>query len=101
MADCSLAPPSPFLALLGEPLLLWPCWILYKTYILAAGLETIYEGRKHALLLHCLGADRQHMFGTLSTSGTYTEAVKLMKRNVGFTLLDTAGSEIHTVASPW
>ena len=61
MADCSLPQPSPFLALLGEPPVSWPCWIfLFETYILAARLEGVSTERKRTpthtnlVLLHNL-----------------------------------------------
>ncbi|KAK0152341.1 hypothetical protein N1851_006252 [Merluccius polli] len=80
MADCSLPPPSPFLALLGEPPVPWPRWISsFETYILAAGLEDVSAVRKRALLLHCLGAEGQRVFGTLGNASTYTHAVELLK----------------------
>jgi len=46
-------------------------------HILAAGLEDVSEGKRRALLLHCLGAEGQRVFGTLSTAKTFTEAVEL------------------------
>ncbi|KAJ8332628.1 hypothetical protein SKAU_G00424170 [Synaphobranchus kaupii] len=80
MADCSLPPPSLFLALPGEPPVPWSRWISsFETYILAAGLEEVLDGRKRALLLHCLGAEGQRVFGTLGTVTKYTEAVELLK----------------------
>lgn len=58
----------------------WARWISsFETYILAAGLEDVSDGRKRALLLHCLGAEGQRVFGTLGTAATYTEAVELLK----------------------
>ncbi|KAK0135792.1 hypothetical protein N1851_028356 [Merluccius polli] len=80
MADCSLPPPSPFLALSGEPPVPWPRWISsFETYILAAGLEDVSAVRKRALLLHCLGAEGQRVFGTLGNASTYAHAVELLK----------------------
>ncbi|KAJ8332635.1 hypothetical protein SKAU_G00424240 [Synaphobranchus kaupii] len=80
MADCSLPPPSLFLALPGEPPVPWSHWISsFETYILAADLEEVLDGRKRALLLHCLGAEGQRVFGTLGTATKYTEAVELLK----------------------
>jgi len=82
MADFSLPPPSPFLALPGEPPVLWSRWISsFETYILAAGLEGVSEGRRRALLLHCLGAEGQRVFGTLGTATTFTETVELLSRH--------------------
>ena len=58
----------------------WPRWISsFETYILAAGLEDVSTVRKRALLLHCLGAEGQRVFGTLGNATTYTNAVELLK----------------------
>lgn len=80
MADCSLPPPFPFLALPGEPPMAWNRWIsLFETYVIAAGLDDMSDGRKCALLLHCLRAEGQRVFGTFAKSTKYEEAVKLLK----------------------
>ena len=82
MADCSLPPPSPFLALPGEPPVPWIRWIgSFETYLLAAGLEDVSDVRKRALLLHCLGAEGQRVFGTFANTTKYDEAVKLLKEH--------------------
>ena len=58
----------------------WPRWISsFETYILAAGLEDVSAVRKRALLLHCLGAEGQRVFGILGNASTYTHAVELLK----------------------
>jgi len=58
----------------------WSRWISsFETYILAAGLEGVSEGRRHALLLHSLGAEGQHVFGTLGTATMFTEMVELLR----------------------
>ena len=80
MAGCCQPPPSPFLALPGEPPVPWPLWITsFQTFITAAGLDDIPELRYRALLLHCLGAQGQRVLGTLGPAPTFAKAVELMK----------------------
>lgn len=80
MADCSLPPPSPFLALPGEPPVPWLRWITaFETYLLAAGLDNVSDGRKRALLLHCLGTEGQRVFDTFGKIPKYDDAVKRLK----------------------
>lgn len=78
MAEFSLPPPSPFLALPGEPPVPWTQWIpSFETYITGLGLQDLSDARLKALLLHCLGAEGQCVFGTLG----YADAVALLERH--------------------
>lgn len=82
MADCSLPPPPPFLALPGELPVPWLRWFAaFETYLLAAGLDDVADGRKRALLLHCLGTEGQRVFGTFAKSTKYDDAVKHLKEH--------------------
>ncbi|XP_075774672.1 uncharacterized protein LOC142826315 [Pelodiscus sinensis] len=61
-----LNPPAPFLQSPGEPPIAFTAWIhMFETYLLAISATEISEVRKHALLIHCLGAEGQHIFYTL------------------------------------
>ncbi|XP_016356219.1 uncharacterized protein LOC107699481 [Sinocyclocheilus anshuiensis] len=76
----SLPPPEPFLPHAGEPVMPWERWyVLFQTYLVAAGLYDVPDGRKRALLLHCLGAEGLRIFQTLYAANTYSEAVAQLK----------------------
>ncbi|KAF4105453.1 hypothetical protein G5714_013115 [Onychostoma macrolepis] len=84
MADCSLPPPPPFLALPGEPPVLWSRWLhSFETYLVAAGLDEVSTVRKKALLQHCLGAEGQRVLGTnnADNDATYDKAVTLLNEH--------------------
>ncbi len=81
MADIALPPPTPFLALPGEPPIPWTRWLQsFETFILAVGLTDMSAARKKALLLHCLGAEGQRVLGALEsgTTSDYNTAVELL-----------------------
>ena len=82
MADCSLPPPSPFLALPGEPSVPWIRWIVsFETYLLAASLDNVSDARKRALLLRCIGAEGQRVHGTFAKSTLYKDAVEHLEEH--------------------
>ena len=82
MADCSLPPPSPFLALPGEPSVPWIRWIVsFETYLLAANLDNVFDARKRALLLRCLGAEGQRVHRTFAKSTLYKDAVEHLEEH--------------------
>ncbi|XP_030840818.1 uncharacterized protein K02A2.6-like [Strongylocentrotus purpuratus] len=88
MAGIGLVAPNPFLATPGEPPVPWSRWILsFKTYLTASGLDTaeIPDLRRRAILIHCLGAEGQRIFGQLevSTTGTYDKAVDELEKYFG------------------
>lgn len=81
MADITLPPPAPFLALPGEPPIPWTRWLQsFETFLLAVGLTDVPAARKKALLLHCLGAEGQRVLGALETGtvSDYKKAVELL-----------------------
>lgn len=44
IADCSLPPPPPFLALPGEPPVPWPSWLQsFETYLVAVGFTEVWQ----------------------------------------------------------
>ncbi len=51
----------------------------FQTYLVAAGLDDVLDGRKRALLLHCLGAEGLRIFQTLGAANTYSDAVSRLK----------------------
>ncbi|CAM4476884.1 unnamed protein product [Lepidochelys kempii] len=60
-----LNPPVPFLQSPGEPPIAFTTWIhMFETYLLAISATEISEVRKRTLLIHCLGAEGQHIFYT-------------------------------------
>lgn len=70
MAGFSLPPPDPFLAVPGEPPVLWTRWVeSFNTYIDALGLsdEQLTGKRKKALLVHCLGTEGQRVLAALGS----------------------------------
>ncbi len=76
----SLPPPEPFLPHAGEPVVPWERWyVSFQTYLVAAGLDDVPDGRKRALLLHCLGAEGLRIFQTLSAANTYSDSVARLK----------------------
>ncbi len=84
MADCSLLPPPPFLALPGEPPVPWSRWLQsFEAYLVTAGLTEVSALRKKALLQHCLGAEGQRVLGTINADNdaTYDEAVTLLNEH--------------------
>ncbi|ROL50856.1 Retrovirus-related Pol polyprotein from transposon opus [Anabarilius grahami] len=84
MADFSLPPPPPFLALPGEPPIPWPRWLQsFETYLIMAGLTEVSAARKKALLQHCLGAEGQRVLGTISDTGenTYEQSVTALNEH--------------------
>ncbi|KAJ8367779.1 hypothetical protein SKAU_G00078070 [Synaphobranchus kaupii] len=81
MADISLPPPAPFLALPDEPPIPWTRWLQsFETYLIALELTDVSAARKKALLQHCLGVQGQRVLGTLgnSTDISYDTAVGLL-----------------------
>ena len=62
----NLSQPAPFLQSAGEPLIPFKSWIrVFDNYVLAMG-EELSDARKRALLIHCLGAEGQRIFYTLT-----------------------------------
>ncbi len=79
MAEFALPPPSPFLALPGEPTVPWNRWIeSFETYITALGITDLSDARKMAILKHCLGMEGHRVFGMLGTVLQYRNAVTLL-----------------------
>ncbi|XP_003731307.2 uncharacterized protein K02A2.6-like [Strongylocentrotus purpuratus] len=87
MAGIGLVAPNPFLATPGEPPVPWSRWILsFQTYLTASGLDTAeIPDLRRAILIHCLGAEGQRIFGQLevSTTGTYDKAVDELEKYFG------------------
>ncbi|XP_041926596.1 uncharacterized protein LOC121690230 [Alosa sapidissima] len=78
--ELALPPPTPFLALPGEPPVPWIRWLeSFETYLAALGLEEASNPRRRALLVHCLGTEGQRIFRTLGQGKKYKEATKLLK----------------------
>ena len=77
--EMMFAPPSPFLALPGEPPVPWPRWYeSFQNYILALGLKDVSDARMKAILLHCLGTEGQRIFHTLGVADKYADCVALL-----------------------
>ena len=55
--------------------------VSFETYLLAACLDDVSDARKRALLLHCLGAEGQRVFGTFAESTLYKDAVKHLEEH--------------------
>ena len=77
MALLGLQPPSAFLEYPGEPKITFEAWRkLFDNYLLAIGGQDFSEGRKRALLIHCLGTEGQRLYNTLPlTEDTYGGSV--------------------------
>ena len=64
----NLSQPTPFLQNVGEPPMPFKAWIrVFENYVLAMD-EELSEARKRALLIHCLGAEGQRLFYTLTVA---------------------------------
>ena len=88
MAGIGLVAPNPLLATPGEPPVPWSRWILsFKTYLTASGLDAteILDPRRRAILIHCLGAEGQRIFGQLddTITGMYDKAVDELEKYFG------------------
>lgn len=82
MAEFSLPPPAPFLAVPGEPPVPWNNWLdSFNTYIEAMDFSTISDKRRTALLRHCLGTEGQRIFRALGSAPTFTAAVSLLRNH--------------------
>ncbi len=84
MAAFTLPPSTPFLELPGKPPISWSCWLeSFETYLVALGLMSVAVAHKKVLLKHCLGAEGQHVLGTLEngTDASYDTAVDLLKNH--------------------
>ncbi|PAA89168.1 hypothetical protein BOX15_Mlig023350g2, partial [Macrostomum lignano] len=91
----NISPPEQFLPQPGPPTRPWNEWkSLFDNYLMAAGLDTLPDVRKRALLLHCLGAEGQRIFAAMqpppsqNSDGEQTplgfdETVKLLKEQFG------------------
>ena len=78
--ELALPPPTPFLALPGEPPVPWIRWLeSFENYLAALNLEGASDPRRRALLVHCLGTEGQCIFRTLGEAKKYKEATKLLE----------------------
>lgn len=72
-------PPPAFLPFPGEPPVPWTRWHeSFETYFLALGLTEVSDGRKRAILVHCLGIEGQRILATLGTAKKYADCVTLL-----------------------
>jgi len=56
---------------------------VFENFVLAANDEALCDVRKRALLLHCLGADGQHLFDSLPVAeDTYSAALTTLKERL-------------------
>ena len=79
MADFSIPPPAPFLAVPGDPPTPWVNWVeSFAVYLEASGCDEVLDKRKMAILHHCLGVEGQRIFRTLGLPTTYQETVALL-----------------------
>lgn len=63
MALLSLQQPASFLPQHCMPPMPFNAWIhMFENYILTSNQKDLSTARKHALLIHCLGAEEQHIF---------------------------------------
>lgn len=70
MADISFLPSPSFLALLGEPLILWGPWLRsFEMYLIVLGLADVSAAQKKALLL---GSDGQLVLRMLGDTNDFT-----------------------------
>ncbi|XP_077862849.1 uncharacterized protein LOC144344984 [Saccoglossus kowalevskii] len=86
MAEFHLPPPTPFLASPGEPAISWRRWYSgFKTYMTATNLDSddVADGRKRAVLLHCLGIEGQRIFQSLGDCPTYKDVVDKLESHFG------------------
>ena len=69
MAALNLSQPPSFLQNVGEPPVPFKAWIrTFENYLLAMSESELPEARKRALLIHCLGAEGQRLFYTLTVA---------------------------------
>ncbi|KAJ8375109.1 hypothetical protein SKAU_G00056890 [Synaphobranchus kaupii] len=69
MAALNLSQPTPFLQSVGEPPVPFKAWIrTFENYLLAMSEVDLPDARKRALLIHCLGAEGQRLFYTLTVA---------------------------------
>ncbi|XP_048866130.1 uncharacterized protein LOC125739739 isoform X3 [Brienomyrus brachyistius] len=77
--ELALPPPSPSLALPGEPPVPWTRWLeSFQTYSDALGQHEVSDARKKAILIHCLGTEGRQIFWTLGPAEMYEDAVSLL-----------------------
>lgn len=77
--EFSFPPPSPFLALPGEPPVPWTRWYeAFETYIAVLAVDNLSAARKRAMLIHCLGIEGQRIFKTLGAAADYADCVRLL-----------------------
>ena len=82
----SLPPPAAFLPSPGEPPIPWTRWYSnFHVYLTATGFDTedVDQGRKRAILVHCLGTEGQRIFNALSDTDSYNAAVNALKGQFG------------------
>lgn len=79
----SVQPPPSFLATPGEPKYPWIHWRkIFENYIIASGASDYADGRKKAILLHCLGPEGQTIFYTLHPADdTYKAAMDTLENH--------------------
>ena len=77
IAEFSLPPPAPFLAVPGEPP--WNNWFeSFNIYLEAIDFSTVSDKRRTALLRHCPRTEGQRIFRALGSAPTFTAAVSLL-----------------------
>ncbi|KAG0409801.1 hypothetical protein HPB47_013090 [Ixodes persulcatus] len=64
-----LTPPLPFLQTPGQPPVPWQQWEqTFLRFLEASGAEEFKASRRAAILLHCLGVERQRQYNVMATS---------------------------------
>lgn len=81
MAALNLSQPPPFLQSVGPPLIPLKAWLQsFENYLVAMSESDLPDARKHALLIHCLGAEGQRLFYTLTVADDkYDTALKAIE----------------------
>lgn len=87
----SLSPPPCFLPVpAASPAIPWTQWFpLFENFILASGASNYNADRRKAILLHCLGAEGQRTFNSMTEDfiavedgdSVYVKAVKMLKEH--------------------
>ena len=86
MAEAHFLAPTPFLVSPGDPPVSWSRWFSsFQIYMTATGLDdvNVQDGRKRAILIHCLGTEGQRIFHSLGDCPAYQDAVDKIESHFG------------------
>lgn len=82
MTALNLSQPASFLQNVGEPPIPFKAWIrMFENYLQAMSEKELPDARKRALLIHCLGAEGQRLFYTMTVADDkYAAALEAINR---------------------